>query len=112
MHEAPYAHQWRNYRRASWAAAIGLVVGLPLVTFLAIRIRAAFAIDATLSLLALLLVWAIVWAMLCVRVTRFTCPRCHGLFFAHSQIYLGAGKACSQCGLPLYAAGPSSEPLA
>lgn len=103
MHESSYAEQWRQYKRSTWAASLWLVLGFPLVVALAILLKLAFGEAAVVGFLVLVVLWAGAWAFLCVRVTRFRCPRCKGLYFAHTQLYFGAGRKCAGCGLSLYA---------
>ena len=103
MHNSSYAEQWRKYKRSTWAAGLWLVLGLPLVVALAILLKPAIGEAALVGLLVLMVLWAGAWAFLCVRVTRFRCPRCTGLYFAHTQLYFGAGRQCANCGLGLYA---------
>ena len=102
MSEESYAHEWRRYRRANWSAGLWLVVGFPSTVAASILLKVVIGENAIVYFLALVVLWAIAWAVLCVRVTRFRCPRCHDLYFSHSQVYFGAGKKCGKCGLPLY----------
>ena len=104
MHESGYMKQWREYKRSTWAASLWLLLGFPLVIGVAILFKIAFGEAALLGLLLLVVLWAATWAWLCVRVTRFRCPRCRGLYFAHTQLYFGAGRRCANCGLELYSA--------
>src|SRR4051812_29075959 len=103
MHELSYSEQWRKYKRSTWAAGLWLVLGFPLVVALAILLKLAIGEVALVVFLVLVVLWAAAWAFLCVRVTRFRCPRCNGLYFAHAQLYFGAGRHCANCGLGLYA---------
>jgi hypothetical protein len=105
MPESDYANRWREYRRSTWAASLWLVLGFPLVVGVAILFKIVLGEAAWVGLLVLVVVWAAAWAWLCVRVTRFRCPRCSGLYFAHTQLYFGAGRQCANCGLALYSTG-------
>jgi len=102
MESSSYERIWRDYRRSNWAAGLWLVLGFPLTVVLAILLKFAIGEAALVLFLVLVVVWAVAWGVLCRRVTRFRCPRCKGLYFAHTQLYLGAGKRCAHCGLPLY----------
>ncbi len=103
MNLPPYHSKWRRYRRANWAAGLWLVAGFPLIVVIAIVAKLAIGEAALIAFVVLAVVWATSWAVLCLRVTRFRCPRCEGLYFAHTQIYFGAGRHCATCGLALYA---------
>jgi len=102
MNDTSYAPIWRQYRRANWSAGLWLVLGLPGIVALAILLKLAVGEDAGVYFVVLCVLWAIVWAVLCIRVTRFRCPRCGGLYFSHSQLYFSSGKHCGACGLALY----------
>ena len=102
--ELNYSQSWREYRFANWAAGLWLVLGLPAAIFVAIGIKLLIGVENPLIALApVVLAWAAVFFTLSRRVTRFRCPRCKGLYFAHAQLLYGAGRQCSQCQLPLYA---------
>jgi hypothetical protein len=97
-----YAKDWRKYKLANRAAGLWLLLGLPGVFALAILFKLAIGELALVALLVLVPLWAVAWLALCIRVTRFPCPRCKGLYFGHRQLYYGAGRQCAHCGLPLY----------
>jgi len=102
--EPNYSQSWREYRFANWAAGLWLFPGLPAAIFVAIGIKLFLVVENPLIALApVVLVWAAALFALSRRITRFRCPRCKGLYFAHAQLVYGAGRWCSQCQLPLYA---------
>ena len=99
-----YAQSWRQYRSSNWAAGLWLVLGLPATIFVAIGIKFLLGVENPLIALApVVLAWSAAFFVLSRRVTRFRCPRCKGLYFAHAELVYGAGSQCSQCQLPLYA---------
>jgi hypothetical protein len=91
------------YRRANWAASLWLVLGFPAIVGLSVALKLAFGSFSNTWFLLLVVVWLVVWAGLCLRVTRFRCPRCQALYFSNPRLFYGAGSHCGQCGLPLYA---------
>lgn len=102
MQSTTYEARWKEYKRANWAAGLWLVLGFPCVVLVAILLKALSFETGVAGLVVLSLAWAATWAVLCVRVTRFRCPRCNGLYFAHTQLFYGAGRKCAHCGLRLY----------
>jgi hypothetical protein len=102
MESSGYEGIWKTYRRSNWAAGLWLVLGFPLTVLLSILLKSTFGETALILFVVLVVAWAVAWGILCLRVTRFRCPRCKGLYFAHTQLYLGAGKSCAHCGLRLY----------
>jgi hypothetical protein len=106
MHEneSSYTKHWREYKRSTWVASLWLVLGFPLVIGVAMLLKIVLGEAALVGLVLLVVLWAAAWAWLCVRVTRFRCPRCNSLYFAHTQLYIGAGRQCANCGLALYSA--------
>ena len=103
MTETSYALEWARYRRANWAAGLWLILGFPSIVAAAMLLKLAIGEAAIVCFVVLVVAWALAWAVLCVRVTRFHCPRCKALYFSHSQLHFGAGSKCGNCGLPLYA---------
>ncbi len=101
----PYAAQWSNYRRRHWAASLGLLVGFPMSLGLGYLAFAVTGLAMGLALTLAALGWGIIWLWLCFRVTRFPCPRCDQPFLAGQEPVLMATRACSNCGLHLYADG-------
>jgi hypothetical protein len=94
--------KWLEYKRNTRLATLWLVLGLPAVVALSILAKLVIGEASIAVLLVLTVTWALLWAVLCVRVTRFRCPRCRQLYFAHTQLYYGAGRSCSHCKLALY----------
>ena len=101
-----YAQQWQHYRRLHWAAALGLLLGLPASAVLARVVLALTGFDVIAVLLPITALWAVFWLWLCLRVTRFPCPRCSRAFLASQELSLAKTRYCSNCGLQLYRREP------
>jgi len=93
---------WHSYRKRNWAATATLVIGLPLTFLISIAIKGLLGIQSELLLLGSLLLWAVVWAWLAIRIARWPCPKCGVAWLSNQEVRLGAPRACSKCGLGLY----------
>jgi hypothetical protein len=106
-----YAELWHVYRRSNWAAGLCLVLGLPAVVLVAVGLKYLAGVrDPIFVLVPLTVLWAFAFFALARRITRFKCPRCRGLYFAHRSLALGQGRQCAHCKLPLHASAWSALP--
>jgi hypothetical protein len=103
---ASYARQWRQYRLRHWAASLWLVLGLPAAFALAFVLLHIAGVPETAAILFAILCWAAAWWLLCIRVTRFPCPRCSSPFLAGQEPIFKLTRHCSNCGLKLYGSEP------
>lgn len=98
-----YLQQWNSYRRRHWAASLGLLLGFPAACAVGYLIVAVADLDPGVALTVAGAAWGCIWLWLCLRVTRFPCPRCSKPFLAGQEPAFAATRCCSNCGLELYA---------
>ena len=101
-----YTQDWQRYRRRHWAASLGLLLGLPFSSALAYALLKLTGYDLIFVLFPIVALWSLIWLWLCLRVTRFPCPRCSKPFLAGQELMLAATRYCSSCGLQLYRCEP------
>jgi hypothetical protein len=92
---------WNVFRRRQLVAGAWLVIGLPVAVGIAIALKRFPWATVELTLLPLILLWAAVWLVLCLRVTRFPCPGCGAPFLAGQEPVWSSTRHCTSCGLQL-----------
>ncbi len=93
---------WREYRRRSMVASLGLVLGLPAVFAVSIALKLWPVHDPEGVFILLVILWAIFWGGSAIRLVRWPCPRCGKPWLANQEAALGATRCCAHCGLALY----------
>jgi hypothetical protein len=83
-------------------ATVGLLLGFPIVVGIAIVSKLWSSANAENFLIALTIIWAVLWGWSAFRVVRWPCPRCGAPWLANQEMGIGAKRCCSNCGLALY----------
>ncbi len=90
---------WDRFRRQRKKLFIVWGAWFPFMLILILLTRAGVAVAPWL-VLAVILPWAVVTAVLSLRVTYWPCPQCGKLFFLRFAFFPAGGKRCPHCGLP------------
>ena len=93
---------WREFKVRNTIAIYGFVIGLPLITLIAIALKKWDENIAGTVFVVLMLIWVILWGWSAFRLVRWPCPRCGKAWLANQEPYLLAKRTCSSCGLHIY----------
>ena len=94
---------WSQHRHRSRWALWWFLLGLPATIPAILLVGMFLPVNEWFAIFGPLVAWAGMWLWLMLRLTRFRCPRCGELFYAHQgSNLLSKRKGCSNCGLRTY----------
>lgn len=86
----PVPTPWREYRHRNIVATVGLLLGLPLITLIAIAYKLWSPNHAEYLFIFLIVVWATLWGWSAFGVVRWPCPKYGVARLANQEPELGS----------------------